>query len=327
MKMPTIIMIWIVVSILTMLVLFFKDKDVKKEETYIVSSSKWLIIFFGILTILLSIFTVYFFLHIKLHNGSKDEWYAVVMGLVFTIASFYVYIDILKSKVIVEKNKFIVKKLFSKETTYYFNDLTSYIDIDYNTPESFEIFVYDKKILTVTQWENGYEEFKNKVKKYINKNAITIPKTYKVFCGFPENMYYLLLTIIIGIINYFMIKDYYFFGSLGGLEFLYFKGGEIILILSIAFILSILMWIKQLGENLCVYNDKIVHTKFFFVKNTYYYKDIIYRLSDETDIQKTNMKIYYKNHSKKIIAISSYYKNKTILIKTLKIKKVKRDIL
>ena len=327
MRIPTIIMIWIVFSVLTTLVLFFKNKDVKKEETYIVSSSKVLIIFFGLLTISLSIFTIYFFLHIKLHNGSKDEWYAVVMGLIFTIASLYVYIDILKYKVIVEKNKFIVKKLFSKETSYYFNDLTGYIDIDYNSPESFEIFIYDKRILTVSQWENGYEEFKNTVKKYVNKNAVTIPKMYKVFCGFPENIYYLLLSIIIGIINYFMIGDYYFYGYLGGYESLYFKGGEILFILIVAFVLSIYMWIKQIGENLYVYNDKIVHTKFFFIKSIYYYKDIIYKLSDETDIQKSNIKIYYKNHSKKIISISSYYKNKVILSKTLKTKKVKREVL
>ena len=184
MKMPTIIMIWLVFSVLTTLVRFLKNKDVKKEETYIVSSSKGLMIILGIVSMLL-LYGGCTYIYQVVSKGIAGE---KILYIVLFIALFGLFFGTLWNrvsfKITVTKDRLKVRNMFFREKEYYFNGITNYKCTKGRWNSNVNVFMEEKKIFSIDSGDNNfnrlYGDIKNEVERK-NQGKSSIKENVKEY--------------------------------------------------------------------------------------------------------------------------------------------------
>ena len=315
MKIPTIIMIWIVFSVLTTLVLFLKNKDVKKEETYIVSSSKVVLIFFAILNIIVIGFTIWFFYYIFKTNQKNDLWYVALLSIIFSFMGFWLFWERLSFKIKVYKDDLIVRSFFMREKKYKFEDLTDYMEYSLygnGLVSVIDAYINNKCVISTNELDIGYDKLRKDIKKYINKNVQNIKKDITLTAHLPLPI----LSIILGLVTiygFFMsFYDFKQYGYVYSAEKFPFKGIELIILLFIIALGFILYGIKHVTSKIYIHEKKVIYKKYFFIKKYYNFKDFsCFVVKDEGG--NSVIKIYDRNN-KKIVTIPDFYKNKYIFI-------------
>ena len=81
----------------------------ENNSTYIVSSSKVVLIFLAILNIIVIGFSIWFFNYIFKTNQQNDLWYVALLSIIFSFMGFWLFWERLSFKIKVYKDDLIVR--------------------------------------------------------------------------------------------------------------------------------------------------------------------------------------------------------------------------
>ncbi len=232
-----------------------------KEETYIVSSSK------GLIIILLAVSLI------MLYGGGNYIYSVVSKGIVgekilyvaiwtgLFILFFGTLWNRISFKITVERDMLKVRNMFFKEKEYYFNDITDYKFIDGRWNSNVNVFMEGKKIFSIDSSDNNfnrlYDDIRNEVERK-NQGKSSIKENVKEYTvkkkkEEKKNLISLIVALImtIPLIGGFLL-------ALGG------SPRDIFIICSIAaimFFVFILLAIQEYFTKIIVKKDTIILIK------------------------------------------------------------------
>nr|WP_290773336.1 DUF6560 family protein [Anaerofustis sp.] len=157
---------------------------IMKEETYIVSSSKGLMIILGIVSMLLLYggCTYVYQVVSKGIAGEKILYIVLFMGIFGLF--FGTLWNRLTFKITVTKDRLKVRNMFFKEKEYYFNDITNYKCTKGRWNSNVNVFMEEKKIFSIDSGDNNfnrlYGDIKNEVERK-NQGKSSIKENVKEY--------------------------------------------------------------------------------------------------------------------------------------------------
>lgn len=155
-----------------------------KEETYIVSSSKGLMIILGIVSMLL-LYGGCTYIYQVISKGIAGE---KILYIVLFIALFGLFFGTLWNrvsfKITVTRDRLKVRNMFFREKEYYFNDISDYTFTDGKWNSNVNVFMEGKKIFSIDSSDNNfnrlYDDIRNEVERK-NQGKSSIKENVKEY--------------------------------------------------------------------------------------------------------------------------------------------------
>ncbi|MCO8193715.1 DUF6560 family protein [Anaerofustis sp. NSJ-163] len=155
-----------------------------KEETYIVSSSKGLMIILGIVSMLL-LYGGCTYIYQVISKGIAGE---KILYIVLFVGIFGLFFGTLWNrvsfKITVTRDKLKVRNMFFREKEYYFNDISDYTFTYGKWNSNVNVFMEEKKIFSIDSSDNNfnrlYGDIKNEVERK-NQGKSSIKENVKEY--------------------------------------------------------------------------------------------------------------------------------------------------
>lgn len=310
------------VSLLTVLALstisYFVNKSNRKieqdfdEETYIVSSSTAtkIVIFIG--TIFALIITHFIMKELLSLKPFDPLWWFYLISPLAVVIGVIAYWERNCFRVLVYKDKFIVRNLFLKEREYSFTSLTDYFDSDAEYGiGSFEVYVGNKCVLEINSWDVGYWQLRDKIQKCVDKKNNEINQISVVTRKFTP------LSVIVIYTIFVLMCYYYVLGEISGIIAEPEKILGIIFLIAIGYG-SIKRCLTDLTVRIHLQSDKLTYHALFFIKKTFNISELRFEDSQKYGKGTYNVYLISGEEIKKVFVVPPYYKRAYALKRKLK---------